>query len=136
MSGLVQRIILWAGILLVLIGLVTRYVFGVRGGSTLIPAFFGMPIALLGFTALDPQHTRASLRWVMGLALLGLLMTLPIFPLISALLRGEQPSGNPVAILASSAMLLLCSALLVICFATFVHGWWKRRHGGQLKPSP
>ena len=129
MGGTVARIVLWAGILLVLIGLVGRYIIGLRGGSGIIPLLFGMPITVLGLIALEPNYFKASMRGVSALALLGLLATLNVLPRLSALLRGVPPPDGVASILVRGAMLLLCSVLLSVCTAAFLHAWWKRARG-------
>lgn len=127
MHGIVPRIVLWVGIVLVVIGLGGRYVIGLRGVTSLIPALFGLPIALLGYSALDQHYFRSSMRSVAVLSLLGMLVTLHVLPLLGGLLRGEQPPDHPASILARSAMLLLCGVLLIICSAALARIWLQQR---------
>ncbi len=120
------RIALWAGILLTLIGLVTRYFIGARGVSSVTPLLFGMPIALLGVVALEPRYARRALQSVAVLSLLGVLATLHVLPLLNALLRGQPFSGNVAVVLANGLMLLLCALLLVVCMVAFLYAWWQQ----------
>lgn len=87
--GNAPRIVLWLGILMVLVGLTSRYILGVRGVNGFTPLLLGMPIAVLSVMALDPLYRQPTLRWVAGLALLGLILTLNVLPHLQALLRGE-----------------------------------------------
>lgn len=126
MANLAPRVALWVGVLLIVIGLVCRYFLGLRGFGSLTAALFGMPLALLGFVATDPQYTRGAMRGVVGLTLLGLLSTIHALPLFHGLLQGDQQPDSPVSILARAAMLLLCTTLLGVCFATFVSSRLRR----------
>jgi len=119
--GQAPRIVLWIGILLILIGLVGRYVIGIRGVSSLNPTFFGMPIALLGFMALEPEYARGAMRGVTALGLVGVLITLHVLPTVNALLFGQPLSGSLAALVINGAMLLLCSTLFIVCIGAF--GW-------------
>ncbi len=120
------RIALWAGILLTLIGLVTRYFIGARGVSSVTPLIFGMPIALLGVVALEPRYARRALQSIAVLSLLGVLATLHVAPLLRALLQGDPVPGNVAVVLANGLMLLLCAMLLVVCVVTFLYAWWRQ----------
>ncbi|MFQ3661378.1 MAG: hypothetical protein SNJ69_03175 [Chloroflexaceae bacterium] len=124
--GEAPRIALWAGILLTLIGLVTRYFIGARGVSSVTPLLFGMPIAMLGVVALEPRYARRAMQSVAILSLLGVLATLHVVPALHTLLRGQSSSGNVAVVLANGLMLLLCALLLVVCLGAFLYAWWKR----------
>jgi hypothetical protein len=125
--GPAPRIAMWVGILLILLGLVSRYLLGIHGVSSLSPSLFGFPLAMLGFVALDPQYARGALRWTAVLALFGLLVTLHVLPRWPELWLGQQPPGSTAATLASSTMLLLCGILLLVCGLAFVSDWYQRR---------
>lgn len=131
MAGNAPRIVLWLGSLMVLLGMISRYIIGVRGVSGFVPLIFGMPIAALGFMAMDPNYYRSSMRAVTGLAVLGLLLTFHVVPLLQALLRGEQTSESMATILIGSTTLLLSTILLLICIVVFVNAWWKRMRAGR-----
>jgi hypothetical protein len=122
--GQAPRVALWIGILLILIGLVSRYIIGIRGVSSLTPTFFGMPIAMLGFLALEPEYARGAMRGLTALAVLGILLTLPVLPLLNALRLGQPLTGNIAALVANTAMLLLCGTLLIVCIVAFGWVWY------------
>ncbi|PDV99222.1 hypothetical protein [Candidatus Chloroploca asiatica] len=122
----IPRIVLWLGILLIILGLISRYLIGLRGVSSLIPAIFGMPIALLGFLATEPTYYTSSMRGVTGLALLGLLINLHVIPLVRTLLRGEPIPDSIMSIIARSTMLFLCGLLLIVCGVMYAAAGWKR----------
>jgi magnesium-transporting ATPase (P-type) len=125
--GPAPRIALWIGIILVLVGLVSRYLIGMQGINSLTPSLFGLPIALMGFVALDPQYARGAMLGITIFALLGLLASLYVLPQVNALLMGQRPSESITAIITGSAMLLLCGILLSVCLVAFVIAWYRRR---------
>jgi hypothetical protein len=124
--GQAPRIALWIGILLTLVGLASRYLLGMRGGTSLLPSVFGLPIALMGFVAIDPQYAQGTMRGVAVLSLLGILASLHIVPRLNDMLLGRHPPGSTVAILSGSAMLLLCGILLIVCSLAFARVWIRR----------
>lgn len=126
MFGKAPQIALWMGLLILLVGMISRYIIGMRGAGTLLTGFFGLPIAMLGFMAMDPQYARRSMQGVTILALLGLLITVDALPLLNDLLLGQQPPGSTTAIIANSVLTLLCGALLLVCITSFISAWYKR----------
>jgi hypothetical protein len=125
--GSAPRVALWAGIALTLIGLACRYLIGARGFDSVTPLLFGMPIALLGVVALEPQYARRAMQSIAILSLLGALATLHVLPALDDALQGKPLPGNVAVVLANGAMLLLCGLLLIVCSVAFLSVWWKRR---------
>lgn len=112
------------GLALILVG-IAGYVWGMLGGrasvTALIPAFFGLVIALLGALA----NSRESLRkHMMHAALLVALIgfIIPTFRLLSNL------SGLTLspAVISQAAMALLCLIFLILGIQSFVNA---RRSG-------
>ncbi|MCS6882736.1 MAG: hypothetical protein RMK84_15285 [Oscillochloridaceae bacterium] len=124
--GAAPRVALWAGILLTLIGLVSRYLIGAREFSSVTPLLFGMPIALLGVVALEPQYARRAMQSLLVLSLLGVLATSYVLPLFRDALQGQPLRGNVAVVLANGVTLLLCGLLLVVSFVALLRAWWKR----------
>lgn len=129
--GGAPRIALWTGIVLTLLGLIDRYLIGSRSASSVTPLLIGMPVALLGFVALEPHYALRAMQSVTVLSLLGMLFTLHVLPVLNELRMGRPPSGNIATIVTNGATLLLCSVLLVVCVAAFIGAWWKRRRRGE-----
>ncbi|GAB4426702.1 MAG: hypothetical protein OHK0015_07860 [Chloroflexi bacterium OHK40] len=111
MTAITLRVTLWVGLLLTLVGVLNRYVIGVRGGGAFLPLLLGMLIAILGTLAMEPQYARRALLAVALLALLGMLGTLSVLPELRSLNAGRQPA-QVAAIIARALMLLLCALLL------------------------
>ncbi|MFV9506987.1 MAG: hypothetical protein AB4911_20750 [Oscillochloridaceae bacterium umkhey_bin13] len=121
------RIVLWIGIVLTVIGLICRYILGIREITSLLPAIFGMPISLLGFIALEPHYARGAMRGVSGLSLLGIVATLYVIPELNALRLGQPFGGHLVVLFANAAMLVLCAALFGLSLWVMVRAWLIRR---------
>lgn len=100
------------------------------GGSAsftaLIPAFFGIPILVLGSVARNDSLRVHAMHAVSVLALLGFL--LPAGRLAMLLARGGELSliGTGSLVL----MAILCGALLLLCVKSFVYAR-KARAGGS-----
>lgn len=124
--GFAPRTAMWIGIVLIFIGVISRYIIGIRGVNSLTPAFFGVPIAMLGFIAIEPEYARNSMRLITALALLGALFSLHVLPMLNALLLGQPPIGDTAALITSSATLLLCGVLFLICGVAFISVWLKQ----------
>ena len=99
------------GILLIIVGVGSRVLTGTSSITALIPAFFGVPIALLGWLALAPQRTRWSMIIASLLALLGVFGTYSVVGNLTATLQGDPLSAATVA---RGSMLLLCSIQLIV----------------------
>ena|SRR5215213_1683929 len=112
------------GLALILIG-IAGYVWGMLDGkasvTALIPAFFGLVIALLGAFAKSNESLRKHLmHGALLVALIGLVI--PAYRLIS---MGSKLSLTPVVV-AQAAMALLCLIFLVLGIQSFVNA---RRSG-------
>jgi hypothetical protein len=112
------------GLALILVG-IAGYVWGIINGNAsitaLIPAFFGLVIALLGAFARSNEALRKHLmHGALLVALIGLVI--PAFRLIS---MGSKLSLTP-AVISQAAMALLCLIFLVLGIQSFVNA---RRSG-------
>lgn len=107
------------GILLIIVGVLSRVLTGTNSITALIPAFFGLPIAVLGVMALSPRRQRGSLIAISILSLLGVVGTYSVFIDLLAALQGTVMSASTIA---RSLMLLLCLILLIVCGATVMRG--------------
>lgn len=110
------------GILLIFVG-VTGYVYGMSGGgaspTALIPAVFGVLLAVLGFVAKSRENLRKHImHGAVLVGLLGLLGTASSFLKIPALLNGT--AERPAAVVAQLATALICLIFVVLCVKSFV----------------
>lgn len=100
------------GLLLILQGVGFYVVTETKSLTALIPAFFGVPILLLGFAALKESIRKHAMHGAVALALLGLLA--PIGRIASA---GLKLSAAGVSLV---LMIVLCGGLLVLGIKSFV----------------
>jgi hypothetical protein len=112
------------GLSLILVG-IAGYVYGIWGGNAsvtaLIPAFFGLVIALLGAVAKSNENLRKHLMH--AAVLVGLLgFIIPAFRLLSKL--GDLTLS--AAVVSQLAMALICLIFVILCVQSFVNA---RRSG-------
>jgi lysylphosphatidylglycerol synthetase-like protein (DUF2156 family) len=106
------------GILLILIGL-SGYVIGSADGQTsltaLIPAVFGLILAILGFVAKGNENLRKHLMHAAVIVgLLGFLMT------AGRLLMNLSKLGFNPATIAQISMSVICLIFVILCVKSFV----------------
>ncbi len=107
------------GLALILVG-IAGYVWGMLGDrasmTALIPAFFGLVIALLGAFAKSNESLRKHLmHGALLVALIGFIV--PAYRLLS---MGSALSLSP-AVVSQAAMALLCLIFLVLGIQSFVN---------------
>jgi hypothetical protein len=107
------------GIALVLLGTVAYVVTGGQSVTALIPAFFGIPFALLGLLARDEGRRKTTMHLAAVLALLGFLGSARGVPDVIALAGGAEVA-RPAAAVVQSAMAALCITFLVFAVRSFV----------------
>lgn len=93
-----------------------------RSVTALIPAFFGLPIALLAAIALvKPGSRKLTMHLVVLLALLGAIGAgMQGLPKLGALLSDSESLERPFAVLVQNVMAGLCAILLALCVLSFV----------------
>ena len=94
------------GVLLMLVGILGRFLSGTTSMTALIPLFFGLPIAILGWFSQLPERAKIMRIGVSILAALGVFGTNSA---VTDILSGSELSA---ALLSRSAMLVLCIILL------------------------
>ncbi len=91
--------------------------------TALIPAFFGLPILLLGVVALKDAYRKHAMHLVAVLALLGLIA--PLARLASKL--STLGGMAPLALASMILMALLSGGLFALCFKSFVDARRRRK---------
>ena len=106
------------GILLILVG-VFGYVYGMLNQTAsitaLIPAFFGIILAILGFLARAKENLRMHLMH--GAVLVGLL---GFFMTAGRLVMNISRFTLNAATLAQLSMALICLAFVILCIKSFI----------------
>jgi hypothetical protein len=107
------------GIVLILLGLGAYFGTGGQSVTALIPAFIGLPLAVLGFVARDPRRRKAATHASVVLALLGFLGSARGVPGAIALASGQEVA-RPAAVVVQTAMAVLCAIFLSLAVKSFL----------------
>ena len=110
--------------MLTLVAIISVIMTGTTSITAWIPAFFGVPIAILGALALNPARLKVMMHIVAVLALLGALGSLNVIPDLFG-----NGSASTASIIARLAMLVLCGALLYVSVMSFIQARKKRQEG-------
>ena len=107
-----------SGVLLILIGII-GYVFSIVDGNTsltaLIPAAFGLLLAIFGFLAKSKENLRKHLMH--AAVLVGLLgFIIPAWRIVSKI----NDIKVSLAVLSQAAMALICLVFVILCVKSFV----------------
>lgn len=123
------KITIGLGVLLISIGLYAYLVLAAPAGdgaeaggrslTALIPAFLGLPLAVLGAVALRPGARKHAMHAAAMVGLLGLMGTVPGLLKLPALLSGGE-LDRPSAVAVQSIVAGLCAVFLVLCVRSFI----------------
>ncbi|MCH8342584.1 MAG: hypothetical protein IH983_01205 [Planctomycetes bacterium] len=107
------------GLVLIALGLGGYFGTGRESPTALIPAFFGLPLLLLGFLALK-EHMRRHAMHVAGvIALLGFAGTVSGLMKLPVLLTGGQ-LDRPTAVAVQAVMAIVCFVFVLLCIRSFI----------------
>ena len=106
--NLISRNTIIIGLLLMVVGVLGRFLSGTTSVTALIPLFFGLPIAVLGWFGRTSGRARGVQIVVIILALLGVLGTYSVVP---DFIQVDRLSAS---ILSRGSMLLLCIAQVAL----------------------
>jgi uncharacterized membrane protein len=101
------------GALLALLGVVGYVLCGAASTTALIPAFFGLPLTVLGFLARSESMRKHAMHGAATLALVGCAGAL------FSLMRTPTGPRSPVAVFSQAAMVLLTAAFVAMCVRSF-----------------
>ncbi len=120
------KIAIGFGSLLTLIGVGSYFGTGQSSITALIPAFFGLPIALLGVAALKESLRKHAMHAAVALSLLGFLGTASSFPKAITLAIGGAVD-RPFAVVVQFVMALGCAAFVGMGVWSFVQARRQRQ---------
>lgn len=113
------KITIGLGLVLIALGLGGYFGTGRESPTALIPAFFGLPLLLLGFLALK-EHMRRHAMHVAGvIALLGFAGTVSGLMKLPVLLTGGQ-LDRPTAVAVQAVMAIVCFVFVLLCIRSFI----------------
>ena len=113
------RIAIGLGVLLVLLGIGGYLGTGRESFTALIPAVFGVPMAVLGVIGLRRGWRRYAMHAALVLALLGVAGTARGAVKLPALIAGDELE-RPAAVAVQSTMCLLCVVFLILAVGSFI----------------
>ena len=86
--------------------------------TALIPAFFGVPLEILGWLALAESRRKHAMHGAVMVALIGFLGSAPGLLKVGTLFNGE--AERPMAVGLQSAMAVLLAVYIALCVRSFI----------------
>ena len=114
------RITIGFGIVLIILGVGSYFGTGRESITAMIPAFFGVPLLILGVLALKPAARKIAMHIAVVLGLLGIAGTVRGLLQLPAVVTGGEVE-RPAAVVVQSVMALLCLVFVVLCVRSFIH---------------
>jgi hypothetical protein len=107
------------GVVLCLLGVGGWLGTGRTSVTALIPAFLGLPLAVLGALALDERRLKMAMHTAVLLALAGLVGSARGLPGFLTLVRGGEVE-RPAAVVLQTVTAVLCAAFVALSIKSFV----------------
>jgi len=121
----VPSITIALGVALIIVGLAGYFLTGAVSLTALIPAAFGLVIALAGLIARDDRKRKHAMHAAVAVALLGFLGSIRGVLQIGALLDGTAP--RPAAVVSQTIMAVLTLGYIVMAVRSFVQARANRK---------
>ena len=112
MTGMSSTTMLFGG-LLTLLGLAGYFLTGAISPTALIPAWFGLPLAALGYMSRSEAMRKHAMHAAATIALIG------CGGALFSLLRGPAGASTAMATFSQAAMVLLTAAFVGLCVKSF-----------------
>lgn len=106
------------GVVLIVLGLTGYFLTGAASVTALIPAFFGIVIALLGLVAREERRRKHAIHAAVVVALIGFLGSFRGLLGIGDVFAGT--AARPAAVLSQSLMALLTLGYIVMAVRSFI----------------
>ena len=113
------KITIGLGLVLIALGLGSYFGTGRASMTALIPAFFGLPLLLLGLVALKERMRKQAMHIAAGLGLLGFAGTVSGLIKLPGLLTGRDVA-RPAAVAVQAAMAIACLIFVLLCVWSFI----------------
>jgi hypothetical protein len=111
---------IFIGDALLVLGIAAYVLTDMVSWTALIPAFFGLPIGVLGLGALRPTWRKHAMHAAAVLALLGLLGSSTGVPKVLSLIAGNEVE-RPAAAISQGIMAVLCLVFVVAAVKSFIN---------------
>ena len=125
------KITIGLGLVLIVLGLGGYFGTGRESWTALIPALFGLPLALLGVVALKESMRKHAMHVAATIGLLGFAGTVKGLMKLPVLLTGGE-LARPSAVAVQAAMAIVCLLFVVLCVWSFIKA---RRAGAAQRDS-
>lgn len=116
------------GIALIALGIISYVATAGVSVAALIPAFFGVVLALLGWLALNERYRKHAMHAAVALGLLGFLGTVRGLMAVPRLLSGAEVQ-RPAAALAQAVMAILMAVFVGLGVRSFIEA--RRARSGR-----
>ena len=113
------KITIGLGFVLIALGLGSYFGTGREHFTALIPAVFGLPLALLGVVALKDHTWKHAMHVAAAIGLLGFAGTVKGLLKLPVLLTGGE-LDRPAAVAVQAAMAIVCFVFVVLCVWSFI----------------
>ncbi len=113
------------GIILIILGLISYFGISSESVTALIPAFFGIPVLILGLLALNEKYLKHAMHGAAVMMLLGFGGTVGGLIKFFRMLGGEV-FERPAAITIQSIMAVICLIFLIFAIKSFIDARRKR----------
>ncbi len=113
------KITIGLGLVLIALGLGSYFGTGRASVTALIPAFFGLPLLLLGLVALNEHMRKIAIQIAVVIGLLGFAGTVSGLMKLPVLLTGGD-LARPAAVAVRAAMAIVCFVFVLLCVWSFI----------------
>ncbi len=114
------KITIGLGFVLIVLGLGSYFGTGRESFTALIPAFFGLPLALLGVAALKDHTWKHAMHVAAVIGLLGFAGTVKGLMKLPVLLTGGE-LDRPAAVAVQAAMAIVCFVFVLLSVWSFIN---------------
>ena len=122
------------GLLLIVIGVVSRVLSDTTSLTIYIPSALGVVFVVLGLLARRPTWRKHVMHVAAGVALLALFGSFRGLLLLPNLLAGQEV-GNPLAVIARSLTALICAGFVGLAVRSFIAARLARKAAASGTPS-
>ena len=106
-------------VIFILMGLISYFGISSESVTALIPAFFGIPMLILGWLGLNEKFRKHMMHGAAGLMLLGFIGTVSGLIKFLKMLGGVQPE-RPAAVTVQAIMAIMCLVFLILAVKSFI----------------
>lgn len=113
------------GVIFILMGLISYFGISSESITALIPAFFGIPMLVLGWFGLNEKYLKHTMHGAAVLMLLGFFGTIGGLIKLFKMLGGAE-TARPAAVTVQGIMAVMCLVFLIFAVKSFIEARKKR----------